>query len=93
MNYHLSSTSITINGIDMLDASEYPRSPINGKSIIRLTLHDLLYRITPETKAPLFLQLSQRPSREVDAIIPNTAEAELMAERMNVQIVAWCHFY
>jgi hypothetical protein len=46
-----------------------------------------------ENKATLFLQLSQRPSGEVDAVIANTAKAELIAERMNVQIVAWCHFY
>ncbi len=45
------------------------------------------------SKALLFLQLSQRPSGEVDAVIPNTAKAELMAERMNVQIAAWYHFY
>ena len=56
-------------------------------------LRNLLYRIMLENKAPLFLQLSQCPSGEVDGIIPNTAKAELMAERMNVQIVAWCHFY
>jgi hypothetical protein len=47
-------------------------------------LRNLLYRIMLENKAPLFLQLSQCPSGEVDGIIPNTAEAELMAERMNV---------
>jgi hypothetical protein len=58
-----------------------------------LTLPDLLYRITLENKAPLFLQLSQHPSGEVDAVITSTAKAELMAERMNVQITAWCHFY
>ncbi len=46
-----------------------------------------------ENKAPLFLQLSQRPAGEVDAVIPNTTKAELMAEKMNVQIAAWCHFY
>jgi hypothetical protein len=46
-----------------------------------------------ENNAPLFLQLSQQLSGEVDTVIPNTAEAELLAERMNVQIVAWCHFY
>jgi hypothetical protein len=93
LNYHLSLTGIMINGIDMLDASEYLRNPANGKSIVQLTLRDLLYRITLENKAPLFLQLSQRPSGEVDAVIPNTAKAELMAEKMNVQIAAWCHFY
>jgi hypothetical protein len=30
---------------------------------------------------------------EVDAVIPNTPEAELMAERMKIQITAWCFFY
>ncbi len=29
----------------------------------------------------------------MNAIIPYTAEAEQMAERMNVQIAARCHFY
>jgi hypothetical protein len=77
----------------MLDASEYLRNPATGNSIVRLTLHDLLYRITLANKAPLFLQLSHCPSGEVDAVIPSTAEAEPMAERMNVQITAWCHFY
>ncbi len=92
LNYHISSTNITLNGIDMLDASEYLKNPA-GKTIVQLTLRDLLYRITLESKAPLFLQLSQRTSGEVDAVIPNTAEAELLAERINIQIAAWCHFY
>jgi hypothetical protein len=56
-------------------------------------LRDLLYRIMLENKAPLFLQLSQRPSGEVDAVIPSTTKAELIAERINVQIAAWCHIY
>jgi hypothetical protein len=92
LNYHISSTNITLNGIDMLDASEYLKNPA-GKTIVQLTLRDLLYRIMLESKAPLFLQLSQRKSGEVDAVIPNTAEAELLAEWINVQIAAWCHFY
>ena len=46
-----------------------------------------------ENKAPLFLQLSQRSTGEVDAVIPNTAKAKQMAEQMNTQITAWCHFY
>ncbi len=87
LNYHISSTNITPNGIDMLDASEYLRNPAK-KAIVWLTLRDLLYRIMLESKAPLFLQLSQRTSGEVDAVIPNTAEVELMAECMNVQIAA-----
>jgi hypothetical protein len=30
---------------------------------------------------------------QVDAVIPNTPKAEIMAKRMNVQIAAWCFFY
>ena len=93
LNFHLSSVSVTLNGIDMLDASEYLRNPNSGKSIINLSLHNVLYRITLENKSPLFLQLGQRASGEVDAVIPNTPEAELLAEKMNVQIAACCHFY
>jgi hypothetical protein len=79
LNYQVSSTSITLNGIDMLDASEHLCGP-TGRSLVQLTLRDLLYRITLESKAPLFFQLSQRPSGKVDAVILNSPEAELMAE-------------
>jgi hypothetical protein len=44
----------------------------------------MLYRIKMENGSPLFLQLSQRSSGEVDAVIPNTPEAKLMAEQINV---------
>ena len=92
LNYHLSSTSITLTGIDKLYAAECIRHP-SGRSIIRLTLWELLYRINLENDAPLFLQLSQQPTEEVDAVIPNTAEAEAMAEQMYTNIAAWCNFY
>jgi hypothetical protein len=61
--------------------------------VARLLLCNMLYKIQLSNKSPLFLQLSQRPSGEVDAIIPNTPEAEIMAERINVQVAAWCHYY
>jgi hypothetical protein len=93
LNFCLSSTSITIHGIDNLDAAETLRNLENRSKITRLSLQDMLYRIQLENKSPLFLQLSQRASGEVDAVIPNTPEAELMAKRMNIQIAAWCHFY
>ncbi len=93
LNFHLSLTSITLHGIDTLDASEILRNPVDKKTIAKFTLHDLLYRIKLASKAPLFLQLSQHSMGEVDAVIPNTPEAESMAEQMNVQIAAWCHFY
>jgi hypothetical protein len=77
----------------MLDASKYLCNPANGELIAKFTLRNLLYGITLENMAPLFLQLSQRPSGEVDAIIPNTTKVEQMAERINLQIAARCHFY
>jgi hypothetical protein len=93
LNFHLSSTFITIHGIDNLDAAETLRNLANGSTIACLSLQDLLYRIQLENKSLLFLQLSQRTLGEVDTVIPNTPEAELMAKQMNVQIAAWCHFY
>jgi hypothetical protein len=84
LNYHLSSTSITIHSIDNLDAAETLRNTANGSKIARFALCDMLYRIKMENGSPLFLQLSQRSSGEVDAVIPNTPEAKLMAEQMNV---------
>ncbi len=89
----MSSTSITIHGFDNLDAAETLRNLANGSKIARFSIQDMLYHIQLENKSPLFLQLRQRASEEVDAIIPNTPEAKLMAKRMNVQIAAWCHFY
>jgi hypothetical protein len=93
LNYHLRSTCITINGINTLDALELLTNPVNGRLIGHFSLWDLLYRIQLESKAPLFLQLSQQSSGEVNTVTPNTAEAELMAEKTKVQIAAWCHFY
>jgi hypothetical protein len=53
----------------------------------------MLYHIQLANKLPLFLKLSQRFSGEVDAVIPNRPEAELKAKWINVQVVAWCHYY
>ncbi len=66
---------------------------MDKKTIAKFTLRDLLYRIKLALKAPLFLQLSQRSTGEVDAVVPNTPEVEIMAKQLNVQIAAWCHFY
>ncbi len=77
----------------MLDASEILSNPADKKTITKFTLCNLLYCIKLVSKAPLFLQLSQGSTGEVDTVIPNTLEAETMAELMNVQIAAWCHFY
>jgi hypothetical protein len=63
------------------------------KPIQKLSLRDVLYQIKLKSNAPLFLQLSQHLTREVNDIIPNNLEAKLMAKRMNVQIAAWCFFY
>ncbi len=93
LNFHLSSTSITINGIEVLDASEILWNPADKKPIRKFTLRDLLYQIKLNSNAPLFLQLSQCSLGEVNAVIHNTPKVELMAKGMNVQIAAWCHFY
>ncbi len=93
LNFHLSLTSICINGIDTLDVSKTLRNPANMKAIRKLTLRNLLYQIKLDNNAPLFLQLSQCSTGEVDAVIPNTPMAELMAQRMNVQIPVWCYLY
>ena len=93
LNYHLSSTSITITGIDHLDASEVLCNAMSGKRLTKVSLRDMLYCLSLEDGLPLFLQLSQRPSGEVDAVIPNTPEAETKAECINHQVAAWCINY
>jgi hypothetical protein len=45
LNYHLSSTLITIHGIDLLDASEVLRNATDRTAITKLMLRDLLYCI------------------------------------------------
>jgi hypothetical protein len=72
--------SITLHGIDILDASEILRNPMDKKTIAKFTLRDLLYHIKLVSKALLFLQLSQHSTGEVDAVIPNTPEVETMAK-------------
>ncbi len=84
---------VTINGIEDLDASEIIFNPTTGMTVARVLLRDMLYKLKLSNKSPLFLQLSQCPSGEVDAIIPNTPEAEIMAKHINVQVAAWCHYY
>lgn len=76
LNYHLISTSLVINGIDNLDATEVLRNTISNAALTKVTLREMLYWIKLESGAPLFLQLTQRASGEVDAVIPNTPEAE-----------------
>ncbi len=63
------------------------------KTIAKFTLQDILYCIKLELNTPVFLQLSQHTIGEVDAVIPNTPEVETTAEKINVQVAAWCHFY
>jgi hypothetical protein len=93
LNYHLRSTSITITGIDHLDALEVLRNGTSGKRLTKVSLKDMLFHLSLEDGSPLFLQLSQRPSGKVDAVIPNTPEAETKAEGINHQVAAWCINY
>jgi hypothetical protein len=92
LNFHLSSTSITINSIYDFEASEVLRNTANSSEIARISLREMLYRIQLSNKSPLFIQLSQRSSGEVDAIIPNMPKAKLIAKWINVQVAAWCHY-
>ena len=43
LNFHLSSTLITIHGIDSLDTSEVLRNAVDRTTIAKITLRDLLY--------------------------------------------------
>ncbi len=69
------------------------KNAADKKTIAKFTLQDLLYCIKLESNTPVFLQLSQHTTGEVNAEIPNTPEAETMAEKIHVQVAAWCHFY
>ncbi len=93
LNFHLSSTLLVLNGIDNLDATEILRITVNSFTIAKVTLCEMLYRLSLENKSPLFLQLTQGPSGEGNPIVPNTPEAELKAERINQHVAAWCLSY
>jgi hypothetical protein len=66
---------------------------VNSSTIAKVTLLEMLYHLRLKNGSPLFLQLTQRPSGEVDAVIPNTPEAELKVEKINQQVAAWCLNY
>ena len=93
MNFHLSSTLLVLNRINNLDAMEILRYMANSSTITKVTFWELLYRLCLKNRSPLFLQLTQRPLGEVNAVIPNTPEAELKAEKINQQVAAWCLNY
>jgi hypothetical protein len=93
LNFHLSSTLLVLNGINNLNATEIFCNTANSSTIAKVTLWELLYPLRLENGYPLFLQLTQRPLGEVDAVIPNTPEAELKAEKINQQVAAWCLNY
>jgi hypothetical protein len=70
LNFHLSSTSLILNGINNLDATEILCNTVNSSTIVKVTLHEMLYRLKLENGSLLYLQLTQRLSGEADAIIP-----------------------
>jgi hypothetical protein len=53
----------------------------------------MLYCLKLVNGSPLFLRLTQHQSGEVEAVIPNTPEAELKEEQINQQVAAWCLNY
>ncbi len=57
-------------------------------TIFLSTTNATTYRQTPYV-SPLPLPTTMA----INAVIPNTPKAENMAERINVQVAAWCHFY
>jgi hypothetical protein len=93
LNFHLSLTSLSTDGIDILDETEILHNTVNSSTIAKVTLQEMFYHLKLENGSPLFLQLTQLPSGEVDAMIPNTLEAELKAEKINQQVAAWCLNY
>ncbi len=93
LNFHLSSTLLILNGINNLDVTEILGNTVNSSTIAKVTLRKMLHWSKLENGSPLFLQFTQCPSGEVDAVIPNTPEAELKAERINQQVAAWCLNY
>ncbi len=66
-----------------MDAMEILCNTVNSSMIAKDTLQEMLYHLKLENGSPLFLQLTQHPSGEVDAVIPNTPEVELKAEKIN----------
>ncbi len=69
---------------------------INNLTILNVTIpliKSLGYIRVQGTEWDHFKNPRQRPTGKVGAVIPNTPEAKTMAEKMNVQIAAWCHFY
>jgi hypothetical protein len=61
LNFYLSSTCITINGIDVLDTSELLCNPVNGKVIGRFTLRDIFTKFNWRTRHPLFTSSVNNP--------------------------------
>ncbi len=93
LNFHLSSTFLVLNGIDNLDTTEILCNTANSSTIAKVTLWELLYCLRLKSRSPLFLQLTQHPLGEVNAVILNSPEAELKAEKINQQVAAWCLNY
>jgi hypothetical protein len=79
-----------LNRIDNLDAAEIHCNAASSNHLAKVTLQDLLYLLTLEDGSPLFLQLTQRPSGEVDKVISNTPKFETNAEKINHCVAAWC---
>jgi len=52
LNYHLSLTPLTFNGIYNLDATEILCDITNGSFLSNITLQDMLYHLTLENGSP-----------------------------------------
>jgi hypothetical protein len=79
--------------MDNLDATEILRNKVNSSMIAKVTLRKMFYQLKLKNGSPLFLQLTQCPSGEVDAVVPNTQDLELKVENVNQQVAVWCLNY
>ena len=92
LSFMLSSTTVTIDGIEDINAVSVLTNPHNNAVIASKSVRDMLYRIKLTSGGPLFLQVYQRSNGDVEGVIPNTAEAETKAEMIKRNVAAFCTF-
>lgn len=92
LSYHMSVTSVCIDGIEDINAIAVLTNPHNNAVIASKSVRDMLYRIKLQGGGPLFLQVYQRSNGDVEAVIPNTAEAETKGEMIKRNVAAFCTF-
>ena len=92
LNFHLSSTTTIIEGIEDINATSVLTNPVNNAVIASKSVRDMMYMTRLSGGGPLFLQISQRSNGDVEVVIPNTAEAEAKAEMIKRNVAAYYSF-